>query len=91
MRRKRGTDERLESRRAVRRCLYHGLACGPLGRPQRHRESNQLVIAVEPRVIAAHQGCPGVNRYIVKPVDFDQFTEAIREFGLYGLNQPPVT
>jgi len=34
----------------------------------------------------------GVNSYIVKPVDFDQFTEAVRELGLYWLllNQPPV-
>lgn len=33
----------------------------------------------------------GVNSYIVKPVDFDQFTEAIRQIGLYWavLNQPP--
>lgn len=34
----------------------------------------------------------GVNSYIVKPVDFDQFTEAARTLGLYWLllNQPPV-
>jgi two-component system response regulator len=33
----------------------------------------------------------GVNSYIVKPVDFDQFSEAIRVLGLYWLvlNQPP--
>ncbi len=33
----------------------------------------------------------GVNSYIVKPVDFDRFTEAVRELGLYWLllNQPP--
>jgi two-component system, response regulator len=33
----------------------------------------------------------GVNSYIVKPVDFDQFVEAIRQLGLYWLllNQPP--
>lgn len=33
----------------------------------------------------------GVNSYIVKPVDFQQFTEAVREIGLYWLllNQPP--
>ncbi|MDE3087951.1 MAG: response regulator [Chloroflexota bacterium] len=34
----------------------------------------------------------GVNSYIAKPVDFEQFTQAVRTFGLYWLllNQPPV-
>jgi two-component system, response regulator len=34
----------------------------------------------------------GVDSYIVKPVDFDQFTEAMRHLGLYWvlLNQPPI-
>ena len=34
----------------------------------------------------------GVNSYIVKPVEFQQFSEAIRQVGLYWvlLNQPPV-
>jgi two-component system, response regulator len=33
----------------------------------------------------------GINSYIVKPVDFDQFTEAVRQIGCYWLllNQPP--
>ena len=33
----------------------------------------------------------GVNSYIVKPVDFEQFTEAARILGLYWtlLNEPP--
>ncbi len=35
----------------------------------------------------------GVNSYIQKPVDFAQFRETIRHFGLYWLviNQPPPT
>jgi len=33
----------------------------------------------------------GVNSYIVKPVDFGQLTESVRQLGLYWLllNQPP--
>jgi CheY-like chemotaxis protein len=35
----------------------------------------------------------GVNSYVVKPVAFDQFVEAVRILGLYWLllNQPPVS
>ncbi len=34
----------------------------------------------------------GVNSYIVKPVDWDQFSEAIKSIGLYWMliNEPPV-
>jgi two-component system response regulator len=35
----------------------------------------------------------GVNSYIQKPVDFDQFRETVKTVGLYWLvtNQPPIT
>lgn len=34
----------------------------------------------------------GVNSYVVKPVDFEKFTQCVSELGLYWLllNQPPV-
>jgi len=45
----------------------------------------------EEDVIASYQ--LGANSYVRKPVDFDQFTDAIRHVGLYWLliNQPPPT
>ena len=41
-------------------------------------------------IVASYQ--LGVNSYIIKPVDFDQFNEAMRTLGLFWLlhNQPPI-
>ena len=43
----------------------------------------------EPDIRASYE--LGVNSYIVKPVDFQQFTSAVRQLGLYWLllNEPP--
>lgn len=41
-----------------------------------------LTSSAEERDIAETYGL-GANSYIVKPVDFDQFTEAVRQLGLY--------
>jgi two-component system response regulator len=51
-----------------------------------------LTSSAEDRDIAETYGL-GANSYIVKPVDFQQFTEAVRQIGLYWvlLNQPPAT
>jgi CheY-like chemotaxis protein len=45
------------------------------------REDNDLI----------HSYKLGVNAYIVKPVDFHQFTDAIKELGIFWavLNEPP--
>ena len=50
-----------------------------------------LTSSREDRDIAACYAL-GVNSYIVKPVDFEQFSEATRQIGLYWLllNQGPV-
>ena len=45
----------------------------------------------EPDIVESYE--LGVNSYIVKPVDFEQFTEAVRHLGLYWLlmNEPSST
>jgi two-component system response regulator len=45
----------------------------------------------EPDIQACYE--LGVNSYIVKPVDYDQFMKVIKELGLYWLmhNQPPAS
>jgi len=47
-----------------------------------------LTLSREERDIESYQ--PGVNSYIVKPVDFEQFTEAVRQLGLYWRLPLPV-
>ncbi len=46
--------------------------------------------AEDPDIKAAYE--LGANSYVVKPVDFDQFSEAMSNLGMYWLllNQPPI-
>jgi two-component system response regulator len=54
-------------------------------RQNAHTHTVQVVVltsSAEERDIAETYN-PGANSYIVKPVDFEQFTEAVRQLGLY--------
>jgi two-component system response regulator len=66
-----------------------------LGRLKGHPRTRVIPVVVltssreERDVVESYQ--LGVNSYIVKPVDFEQFTEAVRQLGLYWVlhNHPP--
>lgn len=61
-----------------------------------HQDTRQIPVVIltsskeERDVVRSYQ--LGVNSYIVKPIDFAQFAESVRQLGLYWiiLNQPPV-
>jgi len=60
-----------------------------------HQDTRQIPVVVltsskeERDIVRSYQ--LGVNSYIVKPIDFAQFAESVRQLGLYWiiLNQPP--
>jgi len=66
-----------------------------LARLKRDPRTRNIPVAVltssreETDILRSYQA--GVNSYIVKPVNFESFTEAVRQLGMYWLllNQPP--
>jgi CheY-like chemotaxis protein len=66
-----------------------------LGRLKSNEESRTIPVVVltssreEQDIVRSYK--IGVNSYIVKPVNFDNFSEAVAQLGLYWLllNQPP--
>jgi two-component system response regulator len=66
-----------------------------LGRLKSNEESRTIPVVVltssreEQDIVRSYK--MGVNSYIVKPVNFDNFSEAVAQLGLYWLllNQPP--
>jgi len=79
-----GISRRARALRAVRSDIRHGLL---------DRRAWPVVALTSSREDRDVKECYdlGVNSYIVKPVDFEQFTEAIRQLGLYWmvLNERP--
>jgi two-component system, response regulator len=53
--------------------------------PRTHRQPVVILTSSKEEQDLATSYDLGVNSYIRKPVDFDQFTEAVRQLGLYWL------
>ena len=73
---------KVDGHEVLRRIKTHpALKCTPVIVMTSSREEQDIVRSYE----------QGVNSYIVKPVNFDNFSEAVAQLGMYWvlLNQPP--